>query len=176
MNVLTAVPVLLLLGAPPSVVASLTWWVDGGPRDNEPLTFVVTARKEEITITHLLVRQAQDALLDQDDLGYFVGAYPSGNDMVSYWESATAFKILVFTYRNGTVGQTLEAWSKRLPEVVYEHRGRDLVIIVADDSRLGAPPPPSESPRTATLYRYSGKGFVPSMPVAWAKRLQAVEE
>jgi hypothetical protein len=67
----------------------------------------------------------------------------------------------------------LEAWTKWLPDIVHEHGGRDLVIIVPDDSTAKRRGPPGGPPLTATVYRFANGRFT-AADTPWAKRFDGL--
>jgi len=133
-------------------------------RESLPTRRMSVYRKGGGTLTKIYEAKTAD---------WFLSAYPTREDgrLLVIWGGGSAYHIRVYAYLNGGVREVLDKGSRDMPEVLFDDKGRESVLLTSPEMVNGNW---ENSGGTTSVFKWNGTSFDETGTVPWARRFQCV--
>jgi hypothetical protein len=124
-------------------------------------------RQDNGRLAKIFALETPDAILNLYPLGDYNGR------LFTTWIGGSAYHVRVFAFADGQVKEVLEEGSKVPPELLYDDKGQESVLISA---------PVIENGRwtsvngTTTVFKWNGRGYDKLGTVPWLERLHCLSK
>lgn len=138
---------------------------ESGTVDALPTRTLTIYREEKSKRTYLFKYETPDSVLSV----YPLGDYDAR--LVLTWVGGSAYHVQVLAFLDGQVKQVLNEGSKLPPELIYDERGRESILLT--EAKIDGGKWTAKS-GTTTVFQWSGRTYDKIGVAPWPKRLQCL--